>query len=234
MRPNARIVYFLFLSIIAAGLLLAVAHIAYAPQESMNTSDKLFVSGAFIAGCVVCISMTIYPNWPSVFRRRRAHEMTGGEGIDSARGSIAHHPDCDSFRDHRIVWGEIELCSGCFGLMIGAAASILLMVVYIFMMPSIPGYASDLAIPVGFCALSFALIVSLMQSRGVLINTFANALMVPSLFLLTAGMFEITNNLYAGLLPVLFSFLWMDTRIEISQWHHTMTCCKCSQACKMY
>lgn len=234
MTPTAKVIYFLFLSATAAGLLLAVAYVGYAPQEPIDESDKLLVGGIFIAGCILCISMTISPNWPREYVRHRTRQMTEGERKTSVRGYVAHHPDCDSFRDHRIPWRDFEFCSGCLGLMIGSAASIALMVVYLFMTPGSFRDASHIAIAVGFCALSIVFLVSLLRRRGALLNVFANVLMVPGLFLLTVGMFEITGNLYAGLLPVLLSFLWVDARIQISQWHHSMTCCVCPSECKMY
>lgn len=234
MKPSARVFYFLILSAIAACLLLTVAHFAHSQRGHVEESERLAVGGIFIAGCALCISTAIYPNWLRQSWRHlvRKHAETGQEML--VRRYVAHHPDCDSFQSHRIAFGGIEFCSGCFGLMIGSAVSMAMMTVYLFLKPSFTDVRSSLAIAVGLSILSFIYLVSLLQRRGPLVNTAANTCMVPGLFLLTIGMLEITGNLYAGLLAVLFSFLWVDTRIQISQWRHSMTCKLCPSLCKAY
>ncbi|UCE45331.1 MAG: hypothetical protein JSU93_00025 [Methanobacteriota archaeon] len=86
----------------------------------------------------------------------------------------------------------------------------------------------------GFCALLATFLVSLVRARRPLLTIAANAMMVPGLFLLTAGILEMTGSFFAALLVILFSFLWADTRIQISQWRHQMTCRECQNECKMY
>ena len=234
MKPSPRVIYFLILSAAAACLLLTVAYLAYSERGLVEEHERLVVGGLFIASCALCISMATRPNWVRRYWRPMVRQRAETEQEMLAREYVAHHPDCDVFQSHRIVVSGIEFCSGCLGLMIGSVISIVIVTIYLSLKPNIADAALSLAIAIGLSALFLTLSISLKQKRGSLLNTAVNICMIPGLCLLTIGMLEITGNLYAGLLSILFSFLWIDTRIQISQWRHSVACSLCHSPCKAY
>ena len=234
MTPSARALYFLLLSAAAACLLLTVAYLAYSERGFVEEHERLVVGGMFIASCALCISMTIRPNWlRRSWRFVVQRQAETGQELP-VREYVAHHPDCDVFQSHRIAVGGTEFCSGCLGLMIGSAISVVAMTLYLFLKPGISDVVLSLAIAFGLSVLFLTFTVGMKHDRGSLLNTAVNVCMILGLCSLTIGMLEITGNLYAGLLSILFSYLWIDTRIQISQWRHSVACSSCHCPCKSY
>jgi hypothetical protein len=62
----------------------------------------------------------------------------------------------------------------------------------------------------------------------------ANAILPVGFVLVTVGAAESTGKVAIGLLAVLISFLWLETRIHISDWKHAEICRKCGRECRSY
>jgi hypothetical protein len=87
---------------------------------------------------------------------------------------------------------------------------------------------------VGFGAVSIAYVEAAFGRRRPVLHLFANSFMIAGFFLLVVGMMEATGSGFSGLLAISFSFLWIDTRIQLSHWRHSLACDECPGACKMY
>jgi len=230
---RARVFYFVMLSIIAAALLLVVFVISPRQDHSINSSDKLLPAAAFIASCLLCISLAVHPNWARRLVSRSSPDRDGRSPNANARKFRGHHPDCAMFESHRISWSGRELCSGCVGLMSGATVSILLMMIYVVSDWAVPGVLSMAFIVFGLGAVSAAFAEAAIGRRRRLLHLVVNSTMIVGFFMLVVGMLEATGSGVSGLLVVSFSFLWIDTRIQLSHWRHSLVCDGCPESCKM-
>jgi hypothetical protein len=53
-------------------------------------------------------------------------------------------------------------------------------------------------------------------------------------YFIIIGTLEYTGDTISGLIAVVISFLLLDTRIQISNWKHVITCKLCKNECKVY
>lgn len=146
---------------------------------------------------------------------------------------MGHHPDCARFDNHRLLIGGKSWCSGCLGLMAGAVASAALAIFYLFSVDSIRGSGSLALLVVGFCLVSMAFAEASFRRRVSAAHLSTNSLMIVGFFSLAVAMTNV-GGLVPGLIAVAFSYLWIDTRIELSLWRHRQVCSRCPQACKRY
>jgi len=63
-------------------------------------------------------------------------------------------------------------------------------------------------------------------------RVFAGALFVVGTFLILWGVDAVLRSLYVDLVVVLFSLLWLGTRIELSRWSHERICDGCVSGCE--
>jgi len=61
-----------------------------------------------------------------------------------------------------------------------------------------------------------------------------NTLLLLAFLLVVLGVTIATQNGGYGLISIVICLLWMDTRVQISDWKHAGVCDVCSQSCKSY
>jgi hypothetical protein len=62
----------------------------------------------------------------------------------------------------------------------------------------------------------------------------ANVLLVLGFFLVTIGVLDATGTLAYGLVAIIVCYLWLDTRIQLSDYRHAGTCYSCGRGCGYY
>lgn len=230
----ARVLYFVLLSLVAAVLVVVVFIIGSGQDHSTSSSDRILPGAAFVASCLLCISLSVFPNWGRNFVSQSSRSRAETNHYVNSRKYRGHHPDCIGFQTHRISLGHREYCSGCLGLMSGAALSIPLMIIYAASGGNLPKGMSVALMALGCGVVLVANVEAAIGSRRPSLHLFANSIMIVGFFLLVVGMLEATGNGVSGLLVVSFSFLWIDTRIQLSNWRHSLVCSECPEGCKMY
>ena len=234
MKKTNNILYYLILSIISAILLLILAFFSSFHINNNSIYDALFFGGVFIISCIFGISLAIRPGW---FRRYSKHENHGARKKQDqkiTRKRKGHHPDCNQFQNHTVVIRNKTICAGCLGLSMGSVISIFLMIIYI---PNAGGLFSTIfyfPLVLGLIIIGLVYVEIILPTRYKIVHVISNFFLVISFFLITIGIFEITGNKIYGLIGILLSFLWLDTRIQLSNWHHNLICKNCSEPCKMY
>jgi ABC-type nickel/cobalt efflux system permease component RcnA len=201
--------------------------------KTYNRFDTLVVAGMFITACLWGLSLTLRPNW---WRKLISEDAQGYKKQSSlqTRDFCGHHPDCNRFKHHRVTIGGKILCAGCLGLATGSIVVIVLTIVQVVTVAEWPYYLSYFLIFLGFLMTAFALGEIILPHRHVIVHMLSNVILVVSFFLITMGVFQLTGDtVYAGITMV-FSFLWIDTRIQLSRWHHKRICAGCPESCKMY
>jgi hypothetical protein len=72
-------------------------------------------------------------------------------------------------------------------------------------------------------------------SRGSgLLHLVSNVFLVVGFLFVVLGLLEKTGNVVIGLFGVLISALWLDTRIHLSNWFHSLVCRNCRETCMAY
>lgn len=233
MKQNKNILYYLILSTTAAAIILLLSFVKTSTTNTVTINDKLLVAGAFIASCIFGISIAIYPGWHKKLIKKESHNLNK-QLQKPTRKRKGHHPDCQPFKSHTITIKNKTLCAGCLGLSTGAILAIILTILYINTPLEQTNNLYHILIILGLTIISLTYIEIMLPTRKPIIHVISNILLVISFLLITISILEITKNTVYGLIAILLSFLWLDTRIQLSQWQHTRICHECTENCKTY
>ena len=234
MKQVKNVYYYLFLSIVAAALLLVLTFFSSSIINTIETYDKLFICGVFITSCILGISLAIFPGWFNRFTKHEKHDANRKIIQKITRKREGHHPDCDQFKNHTIKIKNKTLCTGCFGLSIGSVISIILMIIYVLIDSNQSSTIFHFLIFLGLIVIGLTYVEIILPVRNAVVHVISNIFLVISFLLITISIFEITGNKIYGTISVIISFLWLDTRIQLSNWQHARICKHCSERCKMY
>lgn len=94
--------------------------------------------------------------------------------------------------------------------------------------------ASMFLLCTGMFLVAVNLVDLMLPSRNPTVHTILNALLVIAFLSVVIGMLAITGALVYGFFAVIISFLWLDTRVQLSNWRHTSICRNCDRSCKAY
>jgi len=234
LKLNNYVYQYIILSIIAALLLLLIAFFGFSNTITIGLNDKLFVGIFFIISCLIGISLAIYPGWLRRLLKRKSHVTTNQNTQKRARKREGHHPNCYRFKSHAIRIKNKLYCAGCLGLALGCILSIFLMVIYIQIDINLSVNIFHFLIIFGLIMIGFVFVEIMRVKRNTFIHIISNSLLVISCLIIAISITEITSNKIYGLISIIFSFLWLDTRIQLSNYHHTLICNNCVNSCKMY
>jgi hypothetical protein len=217
------VIYYLIFSTIGAALLIVASVVSYSDQNIIHMSDKVVVGGAFIISCIFGIFAAVKPD--------RIYPKGGQQ---SQIKMIGHHPDCEAFNNHVIKIKNTILCPGCYGLALGCVISILLMSGYIVFPIKIQLIHLYIVVILGMLLIVLNYVEITIPARRAYFHLISNIFLVISFFLIILGILHLTGNMIYGLLAVLISYLWLDTRVQLSVWRHSQVCQNCNESCKVY
>jgi hypothetical protein len=224
------VTYYLILSASGAALIMLLSLSGSPNIKTIQMSDKLVIGIAFILSCMSGICVAIKPNLTKRLPKRSSHDRQPIQTIE-LRG---HHPECEHFKSHIIKIRDKILCPGCSGLAMGSIISITLMSFYIVFLKEIPQAILPILIILGIVLIAFSYIEIVIPTRKTYLHLISNIFLVISFLLIIIGIFHLTGSVIYGLFAVLISFLWLDTRIQLSNWHHSRVCKNCSETCKVF
>ena len=222
MKKESQLVKYLILSIFALVIIFLIGFIGQ--SKVITFLDKLIVGIVFLLSLLFGISVSIKPGW---YKKQKGNVKN--KRSDMFKG---HHPNCDKFSSHRINIKNKTYCAGCLGLIIGSTITITLIVYYLLFDFSIVNFHIFLLIGILLILTLFVIILFII--RNPIVRVLSNSIFVFSFFIIVISILEITGSYVYGLLTGLFSFLLVDTRIQISKWSHINTCKNCKRECKMY
>jgi uncharacterized membrane protein len=234
LTPGRSASTYLILSVIGADFILLIAWLGYSESPSISIDEKLVVGGALIVSFLFGISLALRPGWTRRSPKVRGHAYISEENGKDTRRMIGHHPDCEEFKDHVMEFMGRKVCSGCTGLALGSIVAIFLTIAYVALQIKEEAWVLwiILILGMGLIALSFADIIlsvgeSMLHNR---INTF----LAIGFFLVVASVHQLTGRVAFGLIAIIISFLWLDTRIQLSSKRHRDICAACDRSCKAY
>jgi hypothetical protein len=233
LREEKTIFYYIILSIIAAVLILIMVQDRPTNINTNFFEYRFIITGIFITSCIFGISLAIYPNWWRKNKQKTNH-TNNIKRPKTSRSFQGHHPNCKMFKNHIIIIKNKTQCAGCLGLIIGALASIILITFYLIipLKPSIN--INYILLIIGIIILIFVNTEILISKRNKLFHIILNSLLIISFLTITISVLEISKNLIYAVLTILLCFLWLDTRIHISNQKHQKICNSCIQKCKSY
>jgi hypothetical protein len=141
---------------------------------------------------------------------------------------------CGRFDDHIVEWGGRARCAGCTGLLAGAGIGSALTVVYVLYPSVLSGAGGPTLVLTGMALVALDLAVAGTGGAGAWAGLALNALMAVGFALVAIGLLELTGRPDWGLIGVILSALWMDTRIQVSRWNHAAVCSACPRECVAY
>jgi len=224
---------YLILSIIGVILIIILIWLGGSNNNTINFYDKLIVGLAFISCCLVGLSMAFKPN-----RLRKL--IHGGKQSPKQKSNTTnidrqgHHPVCEQFINHTIKFNSKILCAGCTGLAIGSIISIVLMAIYILLFNDISQSILVIIILIGMVLITINFIEVIISFKNTGFHVMSNVFLVLGFSFVVIGIFQLTGAIIYGLFGIIISFLWLDTRIRLSNWRHYTLCTQCSEHCKAY
>ena len=234
MKEKHEVIYYIVFSIIAVFLLLVLIYFGASNKQPIRFYDKLLIGGLFIVSCLFGISLAFFPSWyKRILKPGKSNQNIKDDNKDLRRRK-GHHPDCGSFKNHVIAFGEKYLCTGCLGLAIGSIISILLILIYLVFSYGNSSYLFYLFFFIGLIIIAFNFIEIMFPVRNRYVHIFSNSLFVLGFFLIIIGIFELTGSIAYAIISLIFSFLFFSTRIQLSHRRHSLICKLCSKKCKMY
>jgi len=224
---------YLGLSFAGAALLVVFVSMTPAPTRTLALLEKIFVAGVFIIICVFGVSFSLRPNWVRPFISKK--ENTVKNHTDALQRLFrGHHPDCETFENHRMIYQNKTWCAGCLGLLIGCLLSIVLMILYVVVPFQQPPTISRLLFFLGLLVIALVYLEIIRGSRHSIIHVLSNGMLILSFFFITTSIVELTGKVEYGFFTILLCILWLDTRIQLSRWHHRRLCSSCPEPCKIY
>ena len=234
MKEKINCTYYIILSISAEILLITVVFLNYSSKTNIVLSDKLFIGGLFIVCCLFGISIAQHPGWYKRFKLQKRNNLNNQHINKTIRRRRGHHPDCEPFFYHTIRIQKKIFCAGCFGLCLGSILSISVMVLYMIIENNISSNLFYLFLYIGIIIIDLIFIETFLSIKNATFHVISNVFLVISFLLIWISILEITGDPRYVAISILFSILWLDTRIHLSNWRHTLICNNCSEICKMY
>ena len=233
MRDTRTLSVYLIFSCIAALLLILLVVLTSPLTAPLLFVEKVGIGSVFILCCCVGISLTIKPNWiRRYFLKNKGKEKHMRPSTE--RSFKGHHSECSPFKNHTIQWMGMTLCAGCLGLSIGLCASIVGMILYILTDIQLTKTTSLFLVLLGLFILLVVYGENFYQGKSAMVHVGVNSLLPLSFLFITISVVRITGTVMYGLFSILLCFLWLDTRIHLSKWHHRRLCLHCSEPCKMF
>jgi hypothetical protein len=234
LKLKNEIIYYIFLSSIAVFLLQIIIYFGSSKTVIIDFNDRLFLGCLFIVCCLFGISLAIYPSWYKRIFKVSKNRLGIKNNKKIFRKRKGHHPECEKFQNHVISFNDKVVCTGCLGLATGSISSIFLMLFYLIFINEKNVMILYALIFLGLFLIACNYIEIVLQFSNKIIHIFSNIFIIVGFFIIFIGIFEITGSKTYAIISIIFSFLWLYTRIQLSNIRHIIICSKCKEKCKMY
>jgi hypothetical protein len=196
-------------------------------------SDRFFISVGFVICSIFGISLAVWPNWVNRLLHQKDVNLIAHanqkEYNNKNQIRIGHHLKCDPFKDHTLKINGKTFCAGCTGLAFGAAFSIFLMVLYVLFILDLSSLTFLILFLIGLFLILQNFFEVLLPRRKVAFHLFSSIFLIIGFYLIIISTIQLTNEKIFGFFALIISFLWLDTRIQLSNWHHELICNSCNK-----
>lgn len=224
-------IYYSFLTTFGIIIILLISLLSES-FGSLNFFDKIVVTGTFIICCLLGISLSIYPAWMKRMIKSYKNTKEVNKNIKKIK-FVGHHPYCENFKSHTIRISKKIYCAGCLGLIIGFTISIILSIIYLLTETNFTLNFKFLILYIGLLVLIIVFVETSTITKPIL-HIVSNILLIIAILFILIGILEITNDKSYGFISIMISFIFVETRINLSKLKHVRTCKNCIKDCKMY
>jgi hypothetical protein len=225
--------YYLILSFLAGIILTILVFIGSSQVYSVKPfEEKQILAVGFLIACVFGLSCSWFPGWYRTTKTKKRNLISNSTKIQRKR--IGHHPDCHQFKNHILKIYKNIYCAGCFGISCGLLCAIILMIMYLINPLKFSLFVLKIMFIIAISVIPFVFIEILYTKKNLILHIILNILFIISFFLLIVSTYELTSDIRFGFIAMIFSFLFLRTRIECSQINHASICNSCNESCKMY
>ena len=233
MNQKRIVIYYLSLSSIFF-LLLILLNFLPSSSNIAKESDRIIIAFIFIIICIFGFSLSFYPRWYNKIIKNNNKSFTKNKVDNKKRNREGHHPNCVQFENHVIKIKHRNYCTGCLGLGIGSLISIFLIFNYLIFINSQSLFLFKYIFFLGFLIIYLSFFESILYNKFLIIHIFSNILLIIGFLLIIISTLENSGDLIYGIISIFASFLFLETRIQVSLLNHVNICFKCKDKCKMY
>lgn len=230
MKYKKNVYYYFILSIVAAIIIVSLTLFESTDTNYFGIYDKYFVAVFIIIVYIFGLSLAIHPGWYKKGKKAINKKKVVNKIVRNRKG---HHPDCGQFKNHILNFKNKTFCAGCFGLAIGSIVSISLILIYLLISVNFTAFY-PLILIIGFIFVFQTYLEIIISKRNSIVHMVSNILHVTGFLLIAVSILEITNSVPYSIIAILFSFLFFNTRVQLSIYNHNLICKKCKYDCKMY
>ena len=140
-----------------------------------------------------------------------------------------HHVGCAPYSTHVIHIGNKVFCATCSGLLVGAVI-VLVCVGLVFFGNLTISENPFVPVAAGVAGVIAGLLYPVVPARFQhgFTRFLAGVLLAVGSFLILAGVEEAVASFSLDIFFVVFSVLWLATKMSLSQWEHRRLCTRCS------
>ncbi len=232
MNQKNIVIYYISLSLFLFIILILMNYYSVS-SNLVKEIDRMIIAIIFITISIFGVSLALHPKWYNKITKKDMKNVKINENNNKINRE-GHHPNCKKFQSHIILIKRSKYCAGCIGLALGAFVSILLMIYYFIIdnSQSTLNYQNIFFLGVIFIFNSY--FESIIHKKNSIIHIIFNMLFIIGFLLIIISTLENSGDFIYGIISVLASFLFLETRIQISFLNHINTCFKCTGQCKMY
>ncbi len=180
--------------------------------------SSLFL-GFFVIICFIGFIASVSPN----ILRLKSHSAQSNPDI---RG---HHPDCENFQPHILVFKNVVYCAGCSGLAIGAILSLIIIMLYIIF--GLMSLSQEFVFWFGGLFLTLGMLQHFIDLESSVVHFFLNIILVCGVAMIIITVDFMRTSIFINLYTLAITLFWISSRIRISQEEHIDTCNQCSLTC---
>ena len=233
MKQKRIVNYYILISSIFILMLIILNIFSFNSDIIIEKLYRIYITLIFIILCIFGFSLSIYPRWYYKIIKKNKKKFFNTKLDNNKIKREGHHPKCSKFRNHVIKIKKKIICTGCLGLGIGSLISIFLIIYYF------TSYNSEYSILylysffLGLIIITISFIESFINNNP-FFHVLSNIFLIIGFMLIIISTLENSGDIIYGLIAILASFLFLETRIQISLLKHMNICNQCIKNCKMY
>jgi hypothetical protein len=124
-------------------------------------------------------------------------------------------------------------CAGCLGLALGSLISLAIMAFYL-LVPPVDVVLGQWLVVLGIGVVVICMAEVAWHPAAPGFHVLSNLALPIGFLVVVIGITSASTDVMLGLLGILICFLWLDTRIQISDWKHAKACGSCDRSCRAY